>query len=327
MFKNINPSDFSVKPYVTHKSFTVTDSDSGSGVFGMSAVSSSGYAFDTVTATKTSFGTDVYPYSKSFFSIPTYFQIRHNYYGGTTGTTSPYQNFCFHSESKRNIGTQCTVITIPQKLFGEKVHPKSIKLLDDSTSATFDIRDDGRGNLYDFAFSSSYAANSASAINSGSVIGNIFYEHGVMVFTDTGSYQYVGTGKGSDGYQLTFQATHTNYEYEIVANVNEGEYNSSTNISVTKDRSGSMQLTEGTPNMHSMLPFGDNPTNGTASLQSFYNATEEVESFVTHSEFRPYITTIGLYNDKTELMAVGKLSRAIKNDGEFGLKFVVRFDV
>ena len=109
--------------------------------------------------------------------------------------------------------------------------------------------------------------------------------------------------------------------------MNEGEYNSSTNISVTKDRSGSMQLTEGTPNMHSMLPFGDNPTNGTASLQSFYNATEEVEGFVTHSEFRPYITTIGLYNDKTELMAVGKLSRAIKNDGEFGLKFVVRFDV
>ena len=64
MFKNLDPQDIKVKPFKTFKNFTFTNNDSGSGVFGMSAVSSSGYAFDTVTATKTSFGTDVYPYSK-----------------------------------------------------------------------------------------------------------------------------------------------------------------------------------------------------------------------------------------------------------------------
>ena len=46
----------------------------------------------------------------------------------------------------------------------------------------------------------------------------------------------------------------------------------------------------------------------------------------THSDFSTYVTTIGLYNDENELLAIGKTAKPIKNDRELSLTFVVRFD-
>ena len=33
-------------------------------------------------------------------------------------------------------------------------------------------------------------------------------------------------------------------------------------------------------------------------------SSEKYEGFVTHSRFKPYVTTIGLYNDSNELLDV-----------------------
>ena len=46
----------------------------------------------------------------------------------------------------------------------------------------------------------------------------------------------------------------------------------------------------------------------------------------THSHFATYVTTIGLYNDANELLAIGKTAKPIKNEKEMSLSFVVRFD-
>ena len=46
----------------------------------------------------------------------------------------------------------------------------------------------------------------------------------------------------------------------------------------------------------------------------------------THSDFSTYITTVGLYNDENELLAVGKTASPIKNEKDIALTFVVRFD-
>ena len=187
--------------------------------------------------------------------------------------------------------------------------------------------DDRKGNLYDNNFSSSFAQRSASANGSGSQVGNIFYEHGLLVFTDTGSYSNVGTGKGGDGFSLQFESTQTHYEYEVGVTANEGEFNSTNNISISQNRSGSIRVETGTTNIKGLFAPGDNPSQGTGSLKTFYNPTEEVEGFATHSEFRPYVSTIGLYNDQNDLLAIGKLGRPIKNDDDLSLKFIVRFDI
>ena len=57
-----------------------------------------------------------------------------------------------------------------------------------------------------------------------------------------------------------------------------------------------------------------------------YEQATQYEAFVTHSEFRPYVTKVGLYNDFDELIAIGQLSAPIKNDKDLALGFVVRFD-
>jgi hypothetical protein len=49
--------------------------------------------------------------------------------------------------------------------------------------------------------------------------------------------------------------------------------------------------------------------------------------FVNNDAWTPYITTIGLYNDNNELMAVGKLARPTQNIQDCALTFVVQFDL
>ena len=70
-----------------------------------------------------------------------------------------------------------------------------------------------------------------------------------------------------------------------------------------------------------------NQQNGTGSFKEFYNPTTELQGFVSHSEFKPYLTSVGLYNDNNELLVVGKLAQPVKLKQDSPLSVVVRFDV
>ena len=50
-------------------------------------------------------------------------------------------------------------------------------------------------------------------------------------------------------------------------------------------------------------------------------------SFVTGSDFSPYITSIGLYNDLGQLLAVAKLAQPIKKRNDVDINFLVRIDL
>ena len=102
----------------------------------------------------------------------------------------------------------------------EKISKKSVKLVDNNTSPQIVLQDDGYGNLYDVSFSSSYSNRTPDSNNSGSVVGNIFYDDGLMVITDTGSYSSVGDGN----FNLTFDSTQTIYEREYVCRINEDDF-------------------------------------------------------------------------------------------------------
>ena len=52
----------------------------------------------------------------------------------------------------------------------------------------------------------------------------------------------------------------------------------------------------------------------------------ELADFATGSKFRPYVTTVGLYNDEGELLVVGKLAQPVKMSEETDTTFVVRYD-
>jgi hypothetical protein len=49
--------------------------------------------------------------------------------------------------------------------------------------------------------------------------------------------------------------------------------------------------------------------------------------FATASFFQPYITTVGLYNDSNELIAVGKLAQPVPKSKYMDMNFVVKLDI
>jgi hypothetical protein len=52
-----------------------------------------------------------------------------------------------------------------------------------------------------------------------------------------------------------------------------------------------------------------------------------VRDFATGSDFNPYATQIGLYNDNNELLAVAKFSKPILISPDTDMTFVVKYDV
>jgi len=55
--------------------------------------------------------------------------------------------------------------------------------------------------------------------------------------------------------------------------------------------------------------------------------TYKLENFVSHSDFHTYVTSIGLYNDNDELLAVSKLAKPIKKSKKYDMAFTIRFDL
>ena len=122
-------------------------------------------------------------------------------------------------------------------------------------------------------------------------VGNVMHEHGIITITHPSeSYRNIARNC-TMSLKNTFKIT----EHEYTANIKRGEYNFTMNPSITKNA-------------------------GTGSRIG------EIESFVTDTDWDPYITTIGLYNSSGELLIIGKLSRALRKDDGYDTTLVVRFD-
>ena len=310
MFKRLDPTDVDKTPFKVYKQFTVTNEDSGSFVYNFRAISSSAAirnSFDPATAESSSFQ------SASFYHLPAWHMINNRYYrqkaAGVVRTTpmNPYNNFGSNSSKQyRMLHESASIISVSKDLYGERIKPKSITLKDDSTATTVTMVDDGEGNLYDTNLSQSFATFASGG------------------FLDTGSkFIDVGTGKSSDGFNLEYKAQVTINEYSYFCVIGENEFNSSTNISTTFEQSGSINVSGS--DAWAFFPPGDAKYQS-GSYKHHYQQATRYENFVTHSEFRPYVTKVGLYNDFDELIAIGQLSAPIKNEKDLALGFVVRFD-
>ena len=370
IYKNLNPEDVSLRSFEVHKEFTFTNNDSGSGVYGIRAISGSTYNFQKSTANSQSFGErnslsasiGKEPYPATFYEIPMYFTINNLFYRDTNildssevdlthwqKTNSPTKAIVSSSNSdfptrftsnfsSRILHESASVISIPRKFYGEKIKPKSLTITDNSTDITYTLKDDGLGNLYDNNYSSSFTIASESykadggGQVTGSVIGNVMYNHGLVIITDTGSYKDVGITGGDDGWEVTFKSTQTIYEREIQCNVGRTEFRLSKNVSLTPGNSGSYFIpanifpeNEPYSTTHLNLPVVW-PASSSISDEG-YRGTGSLLDIATGSEFSPYITTIALFDDNNDMLATAKLAKPIKNDKEVDISFVVRFDV
>ena len=349
--KNIEPGNVLISSFQVNKTFKFTDTDSGSGFFSVPLVKGSDsnlYNFSSTADSSTFSGS-------TYYHVSTYHEINNLYYKDINtmrgyidyirGVPTSSNGVINYTSNKvlddttlklkrpytRQLKDTATLISVPQKFYGEYIQPGSVTVTDDSTSSTFVLKDDSRGNLYDVAYSSSYANRVPDSNYSGSLVGNIFYNDGIIVITETGSYSSVATSNGTDGFNLKFNSTQTIYEREYVCVVGESEFQHTTNKSLKVGRSGSFTMgsfvtssLRGT--RHDRFPYNlVGYSTGSINLNGYKIGTELID-VATNPDFATYVTEIGLYNDNNELLALGKLAKPIKNDKELALTFVVRFD-
>ena len=96
-----------------------------------------------------------------------------------------------------------------------------------------------------------------------------------------------------NNFKLSFQNQHTVYENYITAHIKENEYNLSYNPSLRITGS---------------------------------NAYSQIKDFATGSNFAPYASTIGFYNDNNELLMVTKFAQPVPMSLETDMTFLVRYD-
>ena len=118
-------------------------------------------------------------------------------------------------------------------------------------------------------------------------VGNVFGKHGTIVISSP-HYKYENLTTTS--YTASYRSTLTIQEHSTLVNVAAGDFNLSLNPSLEQETG------------------------------------EEFKLFTTGSDFTPYITTIGLYNDQGQLLVIGKLAQPIRKRNDVDMNFLIRFD-
>jgi hypothetical protein len=152
------------------------------------------------------------------------------------------------------------------------------------------------------------------------VIGNVFYSHGIITITrDTDTARI---GMLDEDWQLNYQSTNTIYENEILLVVDEDEFNTSTNPTAVDFVN--LQNVEYTTSFE-----GTKRTSkyDAATIKPEFLAYEYSSSIDPTGSFKaPYVTTIGLYDENMDMVAVAKLATPIKSTPDLPVNFLVRID-
>lgn len=121
-------------------------------------------------------------------------------------------------------------------------------------------------------------------------VGNLFYDNGFAIITHP---TYMDVFNGGVLNTIKYKNTVLITENEYQCTMTEDEFEFTTNPTVRK------------------IPFSD---------------SEDIANFATGSQFKPYITSVGLYDDDGNLLVLGKLGQPIKASSETDTTFVIRFD-
>jgi hypothetical protein len=172
-------------------------------------------------------------------------------------------------------------------------------------------------------------------------IGNVFYSQGLIVFGRSASLFL------KSSWSLSFKSTETIYENEYLLICEQDEFNVSTNPTAVVEVGKEVGIVYGTDGKtyktientgvkyirkKTILEngnildyrFGSSVNTAVSGGFEHWDLSGSVDS--TGSFLAPFITTIGLYDDNCDLVAVAKLPQPIKSEHDITVNFIVRFD-
>jgi hypothetical protein len=185
------------------------------------------------------------------------------------------------------------VISIPSNLFGNFLQPGTVSI----SNGTITLTDDGNGNM----------------IHNSEKYGDVIYEHGIIILTSNGVTSNVGYGYVSYGTATYGVATENIINSFATGSNITCSFNSSYNIFETQYK---CTIRENEFN------FSTNPTQISGSSNSGI-----LYDFATGSFFTPYATTVGLYDNAYNLLAVAKLAQPLPLSAVTDTSILVNLDL
>jgi len=312
-FKSLTSQDVIITPFVVNKSFSfIGYTDFGgnnierlqgtniTGSFNISeattGINDNFYQRDIYNIAKQLYYTNELPNPEGIYIVT---DLNNNIIENNTKTNvhsrfDNYLNSTLHySSSFRYFPTGSddviAVLSIPNILYGDYINPGS-----------FVFQPIGAGNLYKDN-GEGYVVN---YYNTQEVFGVINYQHGTVIFTNPDFEFSDFFDPTNPTVYVSFQSARTIYETQYKCTLRENEFNYSLNPSII---SGSNFT---------------NPLNSSCSI----DIRGQVYDFVTGSVWTPYVTTVGLYNESNELLAVAKLSQPLPTSRTTDMSILINLD-
>lgn len=318
-YKKFNSQDVYVSTYTAKKNWLVSGSQySDYGVVNLPGYSGSGVY--TVSAKNL---------HKNYDRRLVYESVNHLYYSSFTNgemiTSSSFENFLqssFNVSASRDLSEVISVYSIPRDTYGTAIQPKSFQIKPDTDSEEYVTTGyangvvekvgflygasrrwgsgaTGRGRvrrrvpgytetIVDDGEGNLYLKNRYSDEPNVTKIGNIIYTHGQIVLANDVIARYYNNY--IDG-EVKWKSTHPIYTYNFHCKLKESEFT------------------------HTLNPSAISGSNG------------DVADNVAGEEFSPYITTVGLYNDANELIAIAKTGQPIPIPKDSDMTIVAKIDI
>ena len=290
MFKEIPKSDIVTRPFKVYKEWIIDEEDTDISI--LYGVSSSFGAFDPDT---------------DDLSGVIYRSIQAQFYIDSSNAsilTEVGRRKSYASTDERNLESEFGLISIPQHKYGEGIKVGTVKFTDNNNDKVY--LDDGYSNL----------------VSGSTICGNVMYDRGFVILTkDTPS------GSLTD-FRIEYNSTQTIYENEIFISVLENEFNFSQNRTALIDADyENVNVTT-----HGQYSYSSHYSQSYTNLRSakvnplfnHYDVSSSLDP--TGSYLAPFITTIGLYDNELNMVAVAKLARPMKSLPDYPLNFIIRFD-
>lgn len=299
-FKKINRQDVYLSKYEANKNYSVSGSDYE--LFGITTNTirefrEESYFLDQIDELEGSYAPLFYKsldhlYYKSFNEEDLTVSTSYEHYVPTS----------LLEDNTRELDEDLTYISIPRSIIGNKLQVGSFKaiLVDQIEMDSIEIRS---GSVID---NSNLTQTEQENLTTGSIIdnsegtllfkhpdgtvlkvGNLIYNHGIIIITYQPLIDYLEI---VDNPNLSWKSSVEVLTYNAHLKISDHEYNLTLNPTASD--------TEG-----NLLPN------------------------VTSSAFTPYISTVGLYNDANELLAVGKLNQPTPKSAETEMSIIYRINI
>ena len=362
-YKKLNQQDAYISTYTSRKSWVASGSQYAElGINNIKGLS--GYEFTTdYSADMFVAGNQATTSSTAFNCKLIYESINHLYFEqfdkSILTTTSSYENYLqssFEVSGSRHINERIAIFSLPKEMYGTHIEPLSVSITPDLFNGT----NEGTGSLDNY-FDNNYSTD--EGVNSVAIADNLYTENTEFLFgsnnpgctiteiqTDFIENEGTYVNEVPDQYIVP-----TNVKIDCNEIIDDGEGRLFFKFSSPRKYVGNVIYTHGqliitdeavatyynyyfnavlkwksnlpiyTHNYHCRVK--SNELNYSLNKTTLVNSDGLVKGFVTGSEFNPYFTSVGLYNDSNELMAVAKLGRPTPKSLENDMSIVVKLDM